>query len=143
MKSFNYNLSDHFKSTFTDFKILFRQKDNPGYLIVCFLPKEVIGNALHFSWAHPIASDTFIELIQPLSGQSMFHDYLAKYPLGGTQHLAYRLPVSEFEKITSDLCKQGYEVMSNVDHPTARMEFFDTYQTLGVANEIMGITPEG
>jgi hypothetical protein len=86
---------------------------------------------------------TFIELVQPLSGQSMFHDYLAKCPTGGTQHLAFRLPVSDFDRITSDLRKQGYLVISEVDHPIARMIFFDTYQTLGVVTEIMGITPEG
>jgi methylmalonyl-CoA/ethylmalonyl-CoA epimerase len=86
---------------------------------------------------------TFIELIQPLSGQSMFHDYLAKYPAGGTQHLAFRLPISGFDKVAGELRQQGYEVMSEVDHPIARMAFFDTYKTLGVATEIMGITPEG
>lgn len=86
---------------------------------------------------------TFIELVQPLSGQSMFHDYLAQYPAGGTQHMAFRLPVSDFEKVTNDLREQGYAVISEVDHPIARMAFFDTYQTLGVATEIMGITPEG
>jgi hypothetical protein len=86
---------------------------------------------------------TFIELIQPLSGKSMFHDYLAKHPEGGAQHLAFRLPVSGFEQLISDLVEQGYTMISNVDHPIARMAFFDTYQTLGVATEIMGITPEG
>jgi methylmalonyl-CoA/ethylmalonyl-CoA epimerase len=86
---------------------------------------------------------TFIELVQPLSGQSMFHDYLARYPAGGTQHLAFRLPVSDFDKITSDLREQGYEVIGTVDHPIARMMYFDTYQTLGVVTEIMGITPDG
>jgi methylmalonyl-CoA/ethylmalonyl-CoA epimerase len=86
---------------------------------------------------------TFIELVQPLSGQSMFHDYLEKYPAGGTQHLAFRLPVSGFDKITSELIEQGYPMISNVDHPIARMAFFDTYQTLGVVTEIMGITPDG
>jgi methylmalonyl-CoA/ethylmalonyl-CoA epimerase len=85
----------------------------------------------------------FIELIQPVSGQSIFQDYLAKYPAGGTQHLAFRLPVSDFNRVTSDLRKQGYAIISEVDHPIARMAFFDTYQTLGVATEIMGITPEG
>jgi methylmalonyl-CoA/ethylmalonyl-CoA epimerase len=85
----------------------------------------------------------FIELIQPLSGQSMFHDYLAQYPAGGTQHLAFRLPVSDFNRVTSDLREQGYAIISEVDHPIARMAFFDTYKTLGVATEIMGITPEG
>lgn len=86
---------------------------------------------------------TFIELIQPVSGRSMFHDYLARYPAGGTQHLAFRLPVSDFERVTGELREQGYAVISEVDHPIARMAFFDTYQTLGVATEIMGVTPEG
>ena len=86
---------------------------------------------------------TFIELVQPLSGQSMFHDYLKSYPAGGTQHLAFRLPVSDFERITGELREQGYEEISAVDHPIARMAFFDTYRTLGLVTEIMGITPEG
>ena len=87
--------------------------------------------------------NTFIELVQPVSGQSMFHDYLAKFPSGGTQHMAFRLPISGFDRVTSDLREQGYVIISEVDHPIARMAFFDTYQTLGVATEIMGITPEG
>jgi len=86
---------------------------------------------------------TFIEVVQPLSGQSMFHDYLAKYPQGGIQHNAFRLPASDFEQVTANLREQGYAILSEVDHPIARMAFFDTYQTLGVATEIMGITPDG
>jgi methylmalonyl-CoA/ethylmalonyl-CoA epimerase len=85
----------------------------------------------------------FIELIQPVSGQSLFHDYLGRYPAGGTQHIAFRLPVSDFGRITSELLDQGYEIISEVNHPIARMAFFDTYQTVGVATEIMGITAEG
>jgi methylmalonyl-CoA/ethylmalonyl-CoA epimerase len=85
----------------------------------------------------------FIELIQPLSGQSIFHDYLAKYPAGGVQHLAFRLPVSGFERVIDDITKQGYPIIGEVDHPIARMKFFDTYKVTGVATEIMGITPEG
>lgn len=86
---------------------------------------------------------TFIELVQPLSGDSMFHDYLAKYPLGGTQHMAFRLPISGLEKTVNELRAHGYEIISEVNHPVAHMVFFDTYQTLGVATEIMGVTPEG
>jgi methylmalonyl-CoA/ethylmalonyl-CoA epimerase len=85
----------------------------------------------------------FIELIQPVSGQSIFHDYIAQHPAGGTQHIAFRLPVAGFDQVTSELREQGYAIISEVDHPIARMAFFDTYQTLGVATEIMGITPEG
>jgi methylmalonyl-CoA/ethylmalonyl-CoA epimerase len=86
---------------------------------------------------------TFLELVQPLSGQSMFHDYLAKYPAGGAQHFAYRLPVDHFEDIVGELRSAGYAIISEVDHPIARMAFFDTYEVIGAATEIMGITPEG
>lgn len=85
----------------------------------------------------------FIELIQPLGGKSIFQDYLDKYPMGGVQHMAFRLPVEGFEKVVHDFQEQGYEMIGGVDHPIARMVFFDTYKTLGVATEIMGITPEG
>jgi len=85
----------------------------------------------------------FIELIQPLSGESIFHDYLSKYPAGGVQHLAFRLPVSGFDQVIEDITKQGYSIIGEVDHPIARMKFFDTYATTGVATEIMGITPGG
>lgn len=89
------------------------------------------------------SGSSFIEIVQPTSGKSMFHDYLAEYPKGGTQHTAFRLPVSGFDQLVSDLSRQGYTLISEVDHPIARMAFFDTYQTLGVATEIMGITPKG
>jgi methylmalonyl-CoA/ethylmalonyl-CoA epimerase len=85
----------------------------------------------------------FLELVQPLSGESMFHDYFARYPDGGIQHSAFRLAVDGFEGVTKSLRRQGYDVISEVDHPIARMAFFDTYKTLGVVTEIMGITPEG
>jgi methylmalonyl-CoA/ethylmalonyl-CoA epimerase len=87
--------------------------------------------------------NAFIELIQPLTGQSLFHDYLAKNPAGGVQHLAFRLPESGFDKVVDDLTKQGYKIIGEVDHPIARMKFFDTYAVTGVATEIMGITPDG
>jgi methylmalonyl-CoA/ethylmalonyl-CoA epimerase len=86
---------------------------------------------------------TFLELVQPLSGQSMFHDYLAQYPMGGTQHLAFRLKEQDMDRVIGELIGEGYEIISKVNHPIARMVFFDTYETLGVATEIMGITPEG
>ncbi|HEX8061231.1 MAG TPA: VOC family protein [Cyclobacteriaceae bacterium] len=85
----------------------------------------------------------FIELIQPLSGQSLFTDYLEKYPAGGIQHLAFRLPVSGFDQLIDEITSQGYAIIGEVEHPIARMKFFDTYKATGVATEIMGITPEG
>ncbi len=85
----------------------------------------------------------FVELVQPVSGPSMFQDYLARHPHGGVQHVAYRSSIDEFERITMGLRRQGFDIISEVDHPIARMAFFDTYKTIGVATEIMGVTPEG
>lgn len=103
------------------------------------------GSVVNAEWltTQTYNGGTFIELVQPVSGQSMFHDYLARYPEGGIQHNAFRLPVSGFGRVTDSLREQGYAVISEVDHPIARMAFFDTYKTLGVVTEIMGITPEG
>ena len=85
----------------------------------------------------------FIEVVQPTSGKSMFSDYLEKYPQGGVQHQAFRLPVEGFEDVTKNYHDQGFELISECDHPIARMAFFDTYKSLGFVTEIMGITPEG
>jgi hypothetical protein len=38
------------------------------------------------------AGGTFFELIQPVSGRSIFQDYLDKNPAGGLHHLAYSIP---------------------------------------------------
>jgi len=86
---------------------------------------------------------TFIELIQPTSGHSVFHDWLNKNPGGGVQHVAYSLPIADFDKVISQLTDEGYPIISTFDTPIAKIFFFDTYKDLGVATEIMGITKEG
>lgn len=117
----------------------------PQYVRAQDLDMSYYGQVVEAEWLTTQAYNggTFIELVQPLSGQSMFHDYLASHPAGGTQHLAFRLPVSDFERVVDEMSSQGYEIISEVDHPIARMKFFDTYRTLGVVTEIMGITPDG
>jgi methylmalonyl-CoA/ethylmalonyl-CoA epimerase len=116
----------------------------PEHVSAQDLKMTYYGNVVAGEWLTTQAyNGIYIELVQPLSGQSMFHDYLAKYPTGGIQHSAFRLPVNGFEKVTNALREQGYAVIGEVDHPIARMAYFDTYKTLGVVTEIMGITPEG
>lgn len=117
----------------------------PEYIRAQDLDMSYHGQVVPADWltTQTYNGGTFIELVQPLSGQSMFHDYLAKYPAGGTQHMAFRLPISNFQQITDNIREQGYVLISEVNHPIAHMAFFDTYQTLGVATEIMGITPDG
>ena len=86
---------------------------------------------------------TFIELIQPLSGLSIFQDYLDKNPAGGVHHVAYSLPVADLDQVISKMAGEGFPVITSVDHPVARIVFFDTTINLGVFTEVMGITEEG
>ena len=85
----------------------------------------------------------FIELIQPVSGNSIFQDYIDKNPAGGIQHMAYSIPVDKLNKIISEFSDKGFPVISSFDHPIAKIVFFDTIKEIGVMTEIMGITKEG
>lgn len=86
---------------------------------------------------------TFVELIQPVSGHSIFQDYLDKNPAGGVQHVAYSIPVANFDKVISEFADKGFPVISSFNTPIAKIVFFDTYKEIGVMTEIMGITEEG
>jgi len=87
--------------------------------------------------------ETFIELIQPLSGRSIFQDYLDKNPAGGVQHIAYSVPVANLDKVISEMANKGFQVVTSVNHPIAKIVFFDTSKDIGVFTEVMGITEEG
>jgi predicted mannosyl-3-phosphoglycerate phosphatase (HAD superfamily) len=87
--------------------------------------------------------ETFIELIQPLSGRSIFQDYLDKNPSGGVHHIAYSIPVAKLDNFISEMAQKGFRVITSVNHPIARIVFFDTSKDIGVFTEIMGITEEG
>jgi len=86
---------------------------------------------------------TFIELIQPVSGNSVFQDYLDKNPAGGIQHVAYSTSVANLDKVISEFADKGFPVISSFNHPIATIVFFDTRDEIGVMTEIMGITKEG
>jgi hypothetical protein len=86
---------------------------------------------------------TFIELIQPVSGNSIFQDYLDKNPAGGIQHVAFSIPVAKLDKVISEFADKGFPVISSFNHPIAKIVFFDTSKEIGVMTEIMGITEEG
>ncbi|HET6769220.1 MAG TPA: VOC family protein [Chitinophagaceae bacterium] len=86
---------------------------------------------------------TFIELIQPISGPSVFKDYIDKKPAGGMQHVAYSMPIANFDEVIAEFENKGFPVISSFDTPIAKIVFFDTYKEIGVMTEIMGITEEG
>ncbi|MEO5997529.1 MAG: VOC family protein [Chitinophagaceae bacterium] len=89
------------------------------------------------------SGETLLELIQPVSGQSIFRDYLEKNPQGGVQHIAYMVPVSELSGAVADLTNKGYQVIQSLTLPVAQVVFFDTQKDIGVVTEIIGITEAG
>lgn len=86
---------------------------------------------------------TFIELIQPISGKSIFKDYIDNNPTGGVQHIAYSTPIANLENVVSEFENKGFAVVSSFDTPIAKIVFFDTREEIGVFTELMGITKEG
>jgi methylmalonyl-CoA/ethylmalonyl-CoA epimerase len=86
---------------------------------------------------------SFIELIQPVFGRSIFQDYLDKNPAGGVQHMAFTVPIADIDKVVSKLTNEGFSIITSVKMSVADIVFFDTYKEIGVITEIMGITEEG
>jgi len=86
---------------------------------------------------------TFIEIIQPISGKSIFKDYIDNNPIGGIQHIAYSTPLTNLDNVISEFENKGFKVVSSFDTPIAKIVFFDTREEIGVFTEIMGITKEG
>ncbi len=86
---------------------------------------------------------TFIEIIQPISGKSIFKDFIDNHPTGGIQHIAYSTPFTNLDNVISGFKNRGFTVVSSFDTPIAKIVFFDTREEIGVFTEIMGITKEG
>ena len=103
---------------------------------------EKPGNySFHLYMAY--SGDSLLELIQPVSGQSIFQDYLDKHPEGGVQHIAYIVPEAELDKAISQLTNKGYPVTQSLTLPVAKVAFFDTCKEIGVVTEIIGVTSAG
>jgi methylmalonyl-CoA/ethylmalonyl-CoA epimerase len=66
---------------------------------------------------------TFVELIQPVSGHSIFQDYLDKNPAGGIQHVAYNIPVAKLDKVISELADKGFPVITSFNIPLLKLFF--------------------
>ena len=86
---------------------------------------------------------TLLELIQPVSGASIFQEFLASHPAGGVQHVAYLVGEDEFEHAVAELTGRGYPVVQALTLPVATVAFFDTTAEIGVATEIIGVTEAG
>ncbi len=84
-----------------------------------------------------------LELIQPIAGESIYHDFLAAHPEGGVQHVAYMVPEADFAAAIADLTRKGYPVVQSLELPVARVAYFDTLADVGVFTEVIGVTEAG
>jgi methylmalonyl-CoA/ethylmalonyl-CoA epimerase len=88
------------------------------------------------------AGDTQIELIQPLSGNSIFADDLAWHG-DAVQHVAYWIDESEYDAAAHHLEASGYPLIQGFKGRIGRVGYFDTRAAIGVVTEIIGSTQEG
>jgi methylmalonyl-CoA/ethylmalonyl-CoA epimerase len=95
----------------------------------------------HLYMAH--SGESLLELIQPVSGQSIFQEFLDDHPRGGVEHVAYMVPEAEFDQAVMQLTEKGYPVVQSLRLPVATVAFFDTSAEIGIATEIIGVTEAG
>lgn len=90
-----------------------------------------------------MSGGTMLELIQPVSGKSIYTDFLAQQKNGGIQHIAYVVQAPELDDAVAQLENKGVTVIQRLVLPVAKVAYFDTYTEIGVATEIIGLTEAG
>ena len=88
------------------------------------------------------AGDTQIELIQHVSGASMFQESLDRHG-DAVQHVAYWLDDSDYDAAAEHFESSGYPEIQSFKLPVARVGYFDTRRAVGVVTEIVGANEEG
>ena len=88
------------------------------------------------------AGDTQIELIQQVSGASMFQEFEARHG-EGVQHIAYWLDDADYDTAAAHLVASGFPEIQSFKLPIVRVGYFDTRKAMGVVTELVGSTPEG
>jgi catechol 2,3-dioxygenase-like lactoylglutathione lyase family enzyme len=96
---------------------------------------------IHLSIAY--AGETQIELIQPVSGASVYQEWLDKHGEDGVQHVAYWLDDSEYDAAAAHLTAAGFPLVQGFSMPMARIGYFDTRPAIGVVTELIGATAAG
>jgi catechol 2,3-dioxygenase-like lactoylglutathione lyase family enzyme len=96
-----------------------------------------------FHLALAISAGWMVELIQPVSGRSIYQDFLDQRHSGGVHHVAYTVAEADFDRECHELSTKGYRVVQSMRLPVARVAYFDTEDELGVLTEIIGVTAAG
>jgi methylmalonyl-CoA/ethylmalonyl-CoA epimerase len=88
------------------------------------------------------ARETQIELIQPVSGASMYQESLDRHG-DAVQHVAYWLDDADYDAAAAHLTSSGYPEIQSFRLPMLRVGYFDTRRVIGVVTEIVGSKKEG
>jgi methylmalonyl-CoA/ethylmalonyl-CoA epimerase len=88
------------------------------------------------------AGDTQIELIQPVSGDSMFQESLDRHG-DAVQHVAYWLDDAQYDAAAAHLEAAGYPLIQSFRMPMLRVGYYDTRRAIGVVTEIVGASEAG
>ena len=83
--------------------------------------------------------DLQIELIEPVSGESTYKEFLQRNPQGGAQHIG--VLVDEFDTACAELQGKGYEIVQSGRNGKTRIAYFDTDRSVGTLTELVYLDP--
>lgn len=89
------------------------------------------------------SNGVLLELVQPVSGKSLYAEFLAGNPSGGVQHVAFMVPDTQFDGLVGQFKSRGYPVAQGMVLPVAKVAYFDTRRDIGVTTELIGATEAG
>ena len=65
---------------------------------------------------------TFIEIIQPLSGKSIFKDFIDNNPAGGVHHIAYSTKITNLDNVIANFQTKGFKFLSTFKKQIDKIE---------------------
>jgi len=88
------------------------------------------------------AGDVQIEIVQHVSGSSVYADYLGD---GGrsVQHVAYVLNEADYQSAAHRLESAGYAPLQTANTRIGKFGYFDTRGPIGVVTELIGLNDAG
>jgi catechol 2,3-dioxygenase-like lactoylglutathione lyase family enzyme len=93
---------------------------------------------LYFAYA----GDTQIELVQHVSGASIFDEFLTHHG-DAVQHVGYCVDDTEYDDVARRLESAGYPCVQSLRIPLGRGGYFDTRAKIGVATEVVSVNEAG
>jgi hypothetical protein len=89
------------------------------------------------------AGDTQFEFIQPVSGESIYQDFLNDTGGDGIQHIGRLMPIAGFDAAAEALRGSGYTEMQTMTFEISKVAYFDTRRQIGTVTEIIGLNAQG